>query len=87
MDYKIEAITEEEKRNHSNAQVKLVEQGYEDIILGFHNSRANALVEKGKWEARDRLSDKIEDFYAEMQEDFGTVLSEGEITEMIKGYD
>ena len=62
----------------------LLEIGFEHIKLGLYDTEEAAEKSRKQWIARDDLSDKISEFYDEVKDNFGTILEEKEIIEMIK---
>lgn len=70
----------------NNGKFDLTESGYKRLKLGVYATRKEAEVSLKKWEARDDLGDQISDFFHNVIDNFGTILTEKEIIEMIKEY-
>ena len=62
---------------------EVIEEGYKPLHLAVCATLAEAQEEVKSWEARDNLQDIISDFIDEQIDNFGTVLVESEIREMI----
>ncbi|KKL95095.1 hypothetical protein LCGC14_1858010 [marine sediment metagenome] len=57
-----------------------------DLKLSKHPTEGEARTELSAWCNRDELELKIEDFYTEMQAQYGFVLEADEISQMIKAH-
>ena len=89
--YIIEELTPEdlerelERQPESKVTVKLVETGYKPTNMGFYETREAAEKSKTEWIARDKLQEKVSDFFDEMLEEFSGKLDDDEIREIIHG--
>jgi len=68
----------------NGSKFEVVERGYEDIVLSKHATQKEAEYSKRQWIYRDELQDKITDFLDEQLDNYGTILDEKEIREMIR---
>jgi len=68
----------------SSGKFEVIERGYEDIVLGKYDTPEEAELSKRQWIYRDELSFKITDFVNEQIDNYGTILEEKEIREMIR---